>query len=227
VPGVFTKATFRFLDDLAANNDRTWFEANKARYEQLVREPALDFIVAMGPVLEKFAPNFRAEPRKMGGSLMRVFRDTRFSRDKTPYKTNIGIQFRHALGKDVHAPGFYMHIATDECFFGVGCWHPEADALGRIRDFITAKPERWFAVRDQRKFSAQWDLAGESLTRPPRGYAADHPAIEDLKRKDFVALAPLDFDEVPGSGLVKLAGARFAVAAPFMGFLCDALGVKL
>jgi len=99
--------------------------------------------------------------------------------------------------------------------------------LGRIRDFIAAKPERWFAVRDQRKFAAQWNLVGESLTRPPRGYAVDHAAIEDLKRKDFVASAPLDFDEVPGPGLVKLAGTRFAAAAPFMGFLCDALGVTL
>jgi uncharacterized protein (TIGR02453 family) len=224
---MFTKSTFTFLDDLAANNDRAWFEANKVRYEELVREPALEFIAAMGPVLEKFAPNFRAMPRKMGGSLMRVFRDTRFSRDKTPYKTNIGIQFRHALGKDVHAPSFYVHIATDECFFAAGCWHPESDALGRIRDLVAAEPERWFAVRDQRKFVAQWEIAGESLTRPPRGYAADHPAIEDLKRKDFVAVAPLSFDEVTGAGLVKLAGARFAAAAPFMGLLCDALGVAL
>jgi uncharacterized protein (TIGR02453 family) len=224
---MFTKSTFAFLDDLAANNDRTWFEANKARYEQQVREPALEFIAAMGPVLEKFAPNFRAEPRKMGGSLMRVFRDTRFSRDKTPYKTNIGIQFRHALGKDVHAPGFYVHIASDECFLGVGCWHPESDALGRIRDLIAAEPERWFAVRDQKQFASQWQLAGESLARPPRGYAADHPAIEYLKRKDFVAVAPLDFDEVRGPGLVTLAGARFASAANFTGFLCAALGVSL
>lgn len=224
---MFTKSTLNFLDDLAAHNDRAWFEANKARYEERVRQPALEFIAAMGPVLEKFAPNFRAEPRKMGGSLMRVFRDTRFSRDKTPYKTNIGIQFRHALGKDVHAPGFYVHIATDECFFGVGCWHPEADALGRIRDLVAAKPQRWFAARDDKKFAARWALAGDSLMRPPRGYVVDHPAIEDLKRKDFVALASLDFEEVVGPGLVKLAGTRFAVAAPFMGFLCDALGVKL
>ena len=223
---MFTKATFSFLDELAANNDRTWFEANKPRYESLVRQPALELIEAMGPVLEKFAPEFRAEPRKVGGSLMRVFRDTRFSRDKSPYKTNIGIQFRHALGKDVHAPGFYLHVAGDECFFGAGCWHPEADALGRIRDLIAAKPERWFAVRDDRKFTAHWALAGDSLTRPPRGYAVDHAALEDLKRKDFIGLAPLSPAEVTGSGLVKLAGARFAAAAPLMKFLCEALGVR-
>jgi len=222
---MFTKATFSFLDELAANNNRTWFEANKPRYESLVREPALDFIEAMEPALKIFAPHFRAEPRKVGGSLMRVFRDTRFSRDKTPYKTNIGIQFRHALGKDIHAPGFYVHIATDECFFAVGCWHPDADALGKLRDRIVNKPEQWFAARDDKKFISQWDLWGDSLTRPPRGYDANHPAIADIKRKDFVAMAPLSISKATGSGLVKLAGKQFADAAPFMKFLCAALEV--
>lgn len=220
---MFSKATLDFLDELAANNDRAWFEANKHRYEALVREPALAFIAAMAPELAKFAPHFRAEPRKVGGSLMRVFRDTRFSRDKTPYKTNIGIQFRHELGKDVHAPGFYLHIATDGCFLGAGCWHPEPDALGRIRDRVAADPKRWFKVRDDRKMAAQWELAGESLSRPPRGYAADHPAIEDIKRKDFVALAPLTVAEAIRPGLVKTASTRFAAAVPLMKFLCDAL----
>ena len=166
---MFSKATLGFLDELAANNERAWFEENKPRYEALVREPALEFIAAMAAPLAKLAPHFRAEPRKIGGSLMRVFRDTRFARDKSPYKTNIGIQLRHELGKDVHAPGFYLHIATDECFFGAGCWHPEADALGRIRDLIAAQPKRWFAARDDRKFAAHWALAGDGLTRPPRG----------------------------------------------------------
>lgn len=224
---MFSQATFDFLDELTVNNERAWFEANKHRYEQQVREPALEFIAAMAPALAKFAPNFRAEPRKVGGSLMRVFRDTRFSRDKTPYKTNVGIQFRHALGKDVHAPGFYVHLATDGCFFGAGCWRPGPDALVRIRDCIAAGPERWFKARDDRKFTAHWELTGERLARPPRGYAADHPAIEDLKFKDCVAIAPLDFDETMGRGLVSLAGRRFAAAMPFMGFLCHALGVPL
>lgn len=224
---MFTLATLDFLDELATHNDRAWFEANKPRYEALVREPALAFIEAMAKPLAKFAPHFRAEPRKMGGSLMRVFRDTRFARDKRPYKTNIGIQFRHELGKDVHAPGFYLHVATDGCFLGVGCWHPEPDALGQIREAIAAAPARWLAARDDRKFASRWQLGGESLQRPPRGYAADHPAVEDLKRKDFIALANLDFPEVLGPGLVKRAGDRFAAAAPFMGFLCTALGVSL
>lgn len=223
---MFSKDTFKFLEELAANNNRTWFEANKPRYEALVREPALDFIEAMQPVLESFAPHFVAEPRKVGGSLMRVFRDTRFSRDKTPYKTNIGIQFRHELGKDVHAPGFYVHIANDECFFGVGCWHPDPDMLGKMRDRIAEKPEQWFAARDNQNFAAHWTLDGDSLTRPPRGYAVNHPALEDLKRKDFVGMAALSAAEVTGAGFVALSGKRFAETVPFMRFLCEALNVQ-
>ena len=222
---MFAKATFRFLEELAANNRREWFEANRARYESLVREPALEFIDAMAPELAKFAPHFRAEARKAGGSLMRVFRDTRFSRNKTPYKTNIGIQFRHELGKDVHAPGFYVHIAADECFLGAGCWHPEPDALDAIRDLVGREPERWFAARDDRKFAATWALAGDSLSRPPRGFAADHPALDDLKRKDFIGLAPLAAAEVVAPGVVKTVARRFASAAPLMDFLCRARGI--
>ncbi|MFA6972007.1 MAG: DUF2461 domain-containing protein [Gallionella sp.] len=223
---MFTKSTFAFLDELAINNDREWFESNKPRYETLVREPALDFIEAMEPMLKVFAPSFRAEPRKTGGSLMRVFRDTRFSRDKTPYKTNIGIQFRHKLGKDIHAPGFYVHIATDECFFAVGCWRPDAGSLGKVRDHIARNPEKWFSARNDKKFAVQWVLGGDSLVRPPRGYDKNNPAITDIKRKDFVAMTPLSIAEVTGPGLVKLAARQFAATAPFMKFLCDALEVQ-
>lgn len=222
---MFSKSTFKFLDQLAANNNRAWFEENKPRYESLIREPAQEFIAAMAPALNTFAPHFRADPRKMGGSLMRVYRDARFSRDKTPYKTNIGIQFRHELGKDVHAPGFYVHVSTAESFLAVGCWHPEPDAMGRIRDFIAQKPEKWFAARDHKEFVAQWMLSGDTLMRPPRGYAADHPAIEDLKRKDFIAIAPLSPADVTGLDLVKLASEQFATTVSFMSLLCDALEV--
>lgn len=223
---MFTRASIKFLDDLAANNSRIWFEENRSQYEALVREPALEFISEMSPVLKTFAPHFRADPRRSGGSLMRVFRDTRFSRDKTPYKTNIGIQFRHASGKDVHAPGFYVHIANDECFLAVGCWHPDTGCLARIRDWIACKPEKWFSARDHSSFVEEWTLSGESLTRPPRGYQADHAAIDDLKRKDFIAKAALSLDEVIDQDFVKLAGSRFAVATPFINFLCEALEVQ-
>jgi uncharacterized protein (TIGR02453 family) len=225
-PAMFTPDTFTFLRELQSHNRREWFEANKSRYESLVRAPALRFIEAIAPALAQFAPQFRADARKIGGSLMRVYRDTRFSRDKKPYKTNIGIQFRHAVGKDVHAPGLYVHIADDEdCFFAAGCWHPEADALRQIRQTIADEPEKWFVVRDDKKFIRHWSLDGDSLQHPPRGFAADHPAIDDLRRKDFIALASLSPAEVTSREFVKLTGQRFAETALLMRFLCKALGV--
>lgn len=222
---MFSDATFDFLGQLASHNDKAWFEQNRSRYEALVREPALDFIEAIGPLINAFAPQFNAIPRKVGGSLMRVYRDTRFSADKTPFKTNIGMQFRHALGKDVHAPGFYVHIATDECFLGAGCWQPEPNALGKIRDAIAQKPEQWFAARDGLQ-GTEWQLWGERLSRPPRGYAADHPAIEDMKRKHFIGLLPLSRAEVMAPDFVELAARRMAETAPFMRYLCRVLEVQ-
>jgi uncharacterized protein (TIGR02453 family) len=221
----FTSATFDFLEQLAANNDKAWFETHKDRYEEYVRTPALEYIRAMSPLLAGFAPEFRADARKMGGSLMRVYRDNRFARDKAPYKTNVGIQFRHALGKDVHAPGFYLHVAPEECFLGVGSWHPEAALLARIRDLITTQPERWRAARDDRAFIEHWSLTGDSLKRPPRGFSPDHPDITDIKRKDFLALCSLTRGEVTDAGLTGLSATRFAATAPFMRFLCEAAGV--
>lgn len=221
----FTTATFRFLEQLALHNDKAWFEVHKADYEALVRTPALAYIEAMAPLLAGFAPAFRAEARKAGSSLMRVYRDTRFARDKTPYKTNVGIQFRHSLGKDVHAPGFYLHIAADECFLGVGSWHPDADLLAKIREHIAQQPARWRAARHAPAFCANWQLAGDSLARPPRGFAAGHDEIADIKRKDFIALWSLTRKEVTGPRLPELTAERFASAIPFMRFLCEAAGV--
>jgi uncharacterized protein (TIGR02453 family) len=224
---MFTQATFSFLDELSKHNNRLWFEDNKSQYDTVIRQPAFKFITAMEPHLAKIAPNFRAEAKNVDGSLMRVYRDTRFSRNKSPYKTNIGIQFRHSLGKDVHAPGWYLHIATDECFLGVGCWHPEADALAQIRARISEFPEEWLSAKSQHKFALNFTLEGDTLSRPPKGYPATHPAIEDLKRKDFIGLSVLTKEQVCSNNLVKIAHARFSEAVPLMQFLCNAMNVHL
>ena len=106
----FDPEFFEFMADLAANNDREWFAANKERYEAEVLEPALAFIEDFSYRLREISPNFVADPRRTGGSLFRIYRDTRFAKDKTPFKTHTGMQFRHVAGKDVHAPGFYLHL---------------------------------------------------------------------------------------------------------------------
>jgi uncharacterized protein (TIGR02453 family) len=119
----FTPSLFTFLRELAENNNREWFQDNKSRYEQHVKDPALRLIADFGPRLKKISPHFRADPRAVGGSLFRIHRDTRFSKDKSPYKTHTGIQFRHELGKDAYAPGFYLHLEPGQVFCGVGSWH--------------------------------------------------------------------------------------------------------
>lgn len=222
----FTKQTFAFLSALADNNTREWFAEHKQDYEDLVRTPALDFISDMGNELPAISPHFRALPKKVGGSLMRVQRDTRFGRDKTPYKTNIGIQFRHEVGKDIHAPGYYVHIAPDECFVGVGLWRPNTDALFKIREGITKNGEAWEKARDDKSFNQYFELAGDALTNAPRGFARDHPLVEDLKRRDFIGLAGLNKANVTAGDFRNLVTARFKQAEPMMRFLCGALELR-
>src|SRR5262245_18610926 len=112
----FDLALFAFLSDLRQNNDRDWFAASKSRYERDCLEPALAFIEDFAVDLEAISPHFRADPRPVGGSLFRIYRDTRFAKDKTPYKTNIGIHFRHEAASNAYAPGFYLHLAPGEVF---------------------------------------------------------------------------------------------------------------
>ncbi len=221
----FSDATFAFLGRLAANNRREWFQEHRQDYEDAVREPALRLIRAMQPHLAAISPHFVADARKSGGSLMRVHRDTRFSRDKTPYKTNIGIQFRHELGRDVHAPGFYLHISPAEVFVGVGIWHPAGDALARIRKAMDDEPQAWLTVRDDEQFSRWFELAGDSLKRPPRGYDREHPLIGDIKRKDFIGISHIQADLIVLEGLDRMLADYFAVGAPLMRFLCRALRI--
>jgi uncharacterized protein (TIGR02453 family) len=222
----FTKQTFTFLSSLAENNNRVWFEEHRQEYEDHVREPALDFISDMDEELFAITRHFRAVPKKVGGSLMRIYRDTRFGRDKTPYKTNIGIQFRHEAGKDIHAPGYYVHIEPGECFVGAGLWHPDADALFRIREGIVQNPAAWEKARDDRAFSRNFDLVGDVLTNAPRGFAKDHPLVEDLKRKDFIGLAGLSAAEVTSENFRSLVAERCKQAEPIMRFLCGALELR-
>ena len=221
----FSHKAIEFLADLRANNEREWFQEHKADYEQWVREPALDFITAFSIPLTKFAPSFVAIPKKVGGSLMRPYRDIRFSRDKTPFKTNVGIQFRHELGKDVHAPGYYFHFDPDGVFIGAGIWRPDSTAIGKIRSAIAEQPTRWRRVMNNKKFKQKFALSGSTLTRPPRGFQKDHPLIDDLKRKDFIAISNMEHEALTSPTLVTDVANTFRSATPLMKFLCDAIQV--
>ena len=225
-PG-FPATLLPFLEELSANNNRDWFADNKARYEELVLDPALDFIAAMGPHLTKISNRFEAIPRRSGGSLMRVYRDTRFAKDKTPYKTNVGIQFRHVQARDIHAPGFYVHIEPHDVFVGVGSWRPDSPSLAKIRRRIADKPDLWRQVASTRKFKRHFEFVGDSLKRPPRGFDRDHPLIDVLKCKDFIAIKRLEEGDIESSQFFDSVVKRFRDGQPLMQFLCDALEVAI
>lgn len=221
----FDAGLFKFLKDLEANNERDWFNANKDRYVDSVQEPALAFITDFGPRLAGISPHFRADAKVQGGSLFRIYRDTRFSNDKTPYKTNTGVHFRHERSKDAHAPGYYLHLQPGECFMGMGLWRPETKVAHVIRQAIADDPAGWTTAAHSKKFSEVFALGGESLQRPPKGFDADHPHIEDLKRKDFMASVRLTQKQVTGSDFIGEFEAMCKLATPFMSFLCGAVGV--
>ena len=168
----FTRATFDFLKDLEENNNRAWFQENKHRYEEHVRDSSIRFITDFEPRLKKISEHFRADPRTVGGSLFRIYRDTRFSKDKRPYKTMIGIHFRHELGKDAHAPGFYLHIERNGCFVGAGIWHPDSKSLHGIRSAIVEDPQAWKRATGGKRFRDLYALEGDRLKRPPRSAAS-------------------------------------------------------
>jgi uncharacterized protein (TIGR02453 family) len=222
----FEARTVRFLEQLRDNNNREWFAANKRRYEEDVLDVALRFIISMQDPLQDIAPRFTAVPTRVGGSLMRVYRDTRFSKSKLPYKTNIGIQFRHEQARDVHSPGYYLHVAPDEVFVGVGMWRPDPDSLRCIRERIAVRPAEWRQAIADPTFTRQFALAGESLTRPPRGFDKDHECIADIKRKSFIAVRDFDVAACLAPQFQRTVETTFRSAEGLMRFLCDAVGVR-
>jgi len=221
----FTSATYAFLNELAANNEREWFHANKDRYVETVQEPALDFVADFAPRLRSISPHFTADARVVGGSLFRIQRDTRFAKDKTPYKTNTGVQFRHEAGKDAHAPGYYMHVEPSGTFAGVGMWRPETKVAYAIREHIDANQATWKRATRGKGFGDTFTLQGESLIRPPKGYDGDHPLVDDLKRKDFIATSRLSQAAVTSDGFIDEFERICRVATPYMRFLCEAVDV--
>jgi uncharacterized protein (TIGR02453 family) len=223
----FTPAVFTFLRELEANNNKEWWEDNKDRYVDLIREPALEFIADFGNQLSTLSPHFRADAKTVGGSLMRPYRDVRFSKDKTPYKTNVGIQFRHESGKDVHAPGYYLHLEPGENFAGVGLWSPETKVAHAIRRKINDEPDRWKEAAHSKSFTSSWSLghAEEALKKVPKEYDADHPFADDIRRKSFTAGQRLSQKTVTSSDFMSQYLGELKKASQFNAFLCEAVGL--
>jgi uncharacterized protein (TIGR02453 family) len=219
----FPKDLFTFFTELKKNNNREWFNANKSRYQDSVVTPMGDYIRNIAPLLLRISPHYRADPKPHGGSLFRIYRDTRFSKDKTPYKTHAACHFRHFAHSDAHAPGFYMHIEPGRVSFGGGIWRPAPKHLGLIREFIADNPSAWDKLSDSSAVRKLGGIQGDQLKRPPRGYDADARHIEDLKRKSFYLMANADEELALSTDLVTESARVFRIAGKLNRFICDAL----
>jgi uncharacterized protein (TIGR02453 family) len=219
----FSPATFKFLRDLARNNNRPWFAANKPRYEDVLRQPFLHLIADLQGPIAKISSHYRADPRAQGGSLFRIHRDTRFANDKTPYKTWAGARFAHERRREVEAPSFYLHIQPRDCFAGGGIWHPEPSTLKRIREFLEGNPAAWKKATHARAFRERFEFWGESLVRPPRGFDPAHELIEDLKRRNFAAGQGFSEPLACSDELMPFIVDTFRRVAPMIDYLCAAL----
>ena len=222
--GHFGPDFFRFLVDLRDHNDRHWFLAHKDRYETAVRDPFLRFVADLGPLLQKLPSPFTADPSPVGGSMMRIYRDIRFSPDKSPYKTCVAAHFRHADLKGESAPALYLHLEPGESGLGGGIWRPAPPVAKRIRDAIVRDSSRWRRITQRRRFTSTYTLAGESYKRSPRGYAAGHPFAADLRRKDFIIESPLTDRQIASRSFLELVIERYKTAMPLIQFLVESVG---
>jgi uncharacterized protein (TIGR02453 family) len=217
----FNPELFTFLKQLRKNNNREWFHTNKERYESVVRDPFLRFIADLSFRLDEISPHLEADPRPVGGSMFRIYRDVRFSKDQSPYKTHAGAHFPHIdADKNVHVPGFYLHLEPGGCFAAAGVWHPDSTTLKRIRAAIVERPTVWEAVR-----RSKLRIEGRTLARPPKGYDAQHPFIEDLKRQDFVSSIAFSDAQVCHPRFLSDFVAACKKMNPLMKFLTKALGL--
>lgn len=223
----FDARSLTFLRQLACNNQKAWFQAHRGQYDTFVREPFERLLVALQPALEKISPQFRADPARVGGSLYRIHRDARYSHDKSPYKSWQGARLYHLRRREVPAPAFYLHLQPGGSFIGAGMWHPEPEVLRRLRGFVFENPTSWEAAAHAPAVRRHFGLMEEEkLVRPPRGFPADFPFIDDLKLRNFVLWRALDDATITAPGLDRLIARDLRTLAPFVDYLCAALDLE-
>lgn len=212
------KNTFDFIKELAKNNNREWFAANKQRYEELREQDLFPFIAQLIKELAAIDPEFSAdtEPKK---ALLRIYRDIRFSPNKDPYKKHYGIAF-DIKGYSETTQSYYLHIEQGNSFFGAGFWQPEAHILKMVREEIDYNGSEFLEVVNNKEFKSVFKLSEEGkLKKAPKGYESDHPQIEWLKLKSFAAMYPIADSEFLKPGIVNKLKTAFAAVQPFILFL--------
>jgi uncharacterized protein (TIGR02453 family) len=216
----FTPALFTFLKQLKRHNTREWFDAHRDRYVELVETPMLRFIADLGPRLAAISPAFVVDPKRTGGSMYRIYRDTRFSADKSPYKTHVAAHFRHETHKSASSvAGFYFHLEPGDCLGGGGIYHPDSATLTRIRLAIVENGRAWAAVK-----KAGLAIEGDTLRRAPAGFDPAHRFVDDLKRKDHYALRTFTERDVCRPGFLDRYVDVCREVAPLVAFVTRAVG---
>lgn len=209
-----------FLKRLKKNNNRIWFSAHKAEYEELVKLPMQSFIVALQPYVHDFAPEIDFNPKR---SMFRIYRDTRFSKDKTPYKTHIAAVF-HPHGHWQNSAGYYVHIEPGSVYVGGGIYMPDSDQLRKIRRAIDSKSDEFLSIVTSTRFKRQFGgIEGERLQRVPQTYNASHRMAEWLKHKQFYTGVEWRESESYSRKFVEKVAAIYRELYPFIQFLNDAL----
>lgn len=218
----FTPRLFDFLRELKANNKKEWFDPNKDRYIADVRDPMQAFIAAIGPRLRAVSPHLVADPKR---SMFRIYRDTRFSKNKAPYKTQASAFFFHqAAGKE--GAGIYLHLEPESCFLGIGLWRPDPVTRTKVSDAIAAKPDAWRDATSGKEFRRLFKMEGDSLAKLPKKYDPQHPFAEDLKRKDFIVVSYFTEKQACAKDFIERVDNASRVAAPYLGFIVKAIGLK-
>ena len=224
----FSRDALQFLVDLALNNDRAWFQPRKADYERLLKEPLEALITDLSVELDKRKIPLQADPKK---SPFRIYRDTRFSKDKSPYKTHVAASFpwvgggqATSEGESERHGGGYFHLSPEGTYMGGGMWHPEPARLAAFRNAVDQDTAATLKALNDPGFLARFDQIssdGESLKRVPTGYAPDHPQAELLKMKNITFGRSLSDKEALSKDLPKILADDFAAGVPVMKFLAS------
>jgi len=226
----FTPATLRFFKQLATHNNKEWFEAHRDDYETNVREPMRELVEELDVRFARFAPEIGGDPKR---SMFRINRDIRFSKDKSPYKTNAGCWFHHRsasrkVGSEAAegSAGFYFHLQPGKSFIGAGVWMPPRPQLTKLRDAIAEKPQA-FGRMVQALPKRFGGLSAESaLKRIPRGYAEDHPAAKWLKYQSFTTGRSLTDAQVTSAKLPALLEREYEAMLPLVRWVNGAFGLS-
>ncbi|MEO7216873.1 MAG: DUF2461 domain-containing protein [Gemmatimonadaceae bacterium] len=227
----FGPGALKFLRSLARNNRRDWFEVNKDRYEREVKHPLRILVEEVDARLGEFAPEMVGNPKR---SVFRIYRDVRFSKDKSPYKTNAAAWFYHrdaghAVGTQAAhgGAGFYFQIAPKECIVAGGIWMPPTAALKTIREAIADDPDALRGILKQPAFKRSFSALSEEalLKRTPRGFDADHPAADLLRYKSFTVHRDLTEREILSAKLPDIVAKHFATMLPFVRWFNRVLGL--